>query len=80
MPNSFRVKLSKLRHKGSITNEDYQELKQKLDGHDARLRAEAIDEFVAFINTTPTIEEDDGYIRPMTVEEMAERLKEQKNE
>lgn len=44
-----------------------------------RAREEAIDEFVAFVNTMPTIEEDDGYIRPMQLEEMAEQLKEHKN-
>ena len=78
MPNSFRVKLSKLCHKGCITNEEYQELKQKLDGHDAKLREDAIDEFVRFANTMPTVEEADGEIRPMRLEEMAELLKEKK--
>ena len=37
----------------------------------------AIDDFVKFANTMPTVEEDDGTIRPMWLEEMAERLKEQ---
>ena len=35
----------------------------------------AIDDFVRFANTMPTIEEEDGEIRPMWLEEMAERLK-----
>ena len=36
----------------------------------------AIDDFVAYANTMPTVEdEDDGYIRPMHLEEMAEQLK-----
>ena len=35
----------------------------------------ALDDFVKFANTMPTIEEDDGTIRPMWLEEMAERLK-----
>lgn len=38
-------------------------------------RAEAIDEFVAFANTMLTVEDDDGTIRPMWLEEMAEQLK-----
>lgn len=38
----------------------------------------AIDDFVKFANTMPTVEEEDGTIRPMWLEEMAERLKEQK--
>ena len=37
----------------------------------------AIDDFVNFANTMPTVEEDDGTIRPMWLEEMAEQLKEQ---
>lgn len=39
-------------------------------------RAEAIDEFVALANKMPTVEEEDGYVRPMRLEEMAELLKE----
>ena len=35
----------------------------------------AIDDFVKFANTMPTVEEDDGEIRPMWLEEMAEQLK-----
>lgn len=42
------------------------------------VRADAIDEFVAFANTLPTVEDEDGYIRPMRLEEMAEKLKEEK--
>ena len=34
-----------------------------------------IDDFVRFANTTPTIESEDGEIRPMWLEEMAEKLK-----
>ncbi len=44
-----------------------------------RGRANAIDEFVSFANEMPTIEDKDGYIRPMTLEEMAEQLKEKNN-
>ena len=40
------------------------------DGHN-----KAIDDFVKFANTMPTVEEKDGEIRPMWLEEMAERLK-----
>lgn len=35
----------------------------------------AIDDFVKFANTMPTVEEEDGEIRPMRLEEMAEQLK-----
>ena len=35
----------------------------------------AIDDFVKFANTMPTVEEEDGEIRPMWLEETAEQLK-----
>ena len=35
----------------------------------------AIDDFVNFVNTMPTVETEDGTIRPMWLEEMAEQLK-----
>ena len=35
----------------------------------------AIDDFVKFANTMPTVEKEDGEIRPMRLEEMAEQLK-----
>ena len=38
-------------------------------------RNKAIDDFVRFANTMPTIESEDGEIRPMWLEEMAEELK-----
>ena len=36
---------------------------------------QVIDDFVKFANTMPTVEEEDGEIRPMWLEEMAEQLK-----
>lgn len=38
MPNSLRSKLSSLRYKGKITEEEYKDLIRKLDGHDKALR------------------------------------------
>ena len=35
----------------------------------------ALDDFVKFASDMPTVEEEDGTIRPMWLEEMAERLK-----
>ena len=35
----------------------------------------AIDDFVKFANTMPTVESEDGTIRPMWLEEIAEQLK-----
>jgi hypothetical protein len=37
MPNSLRTKLSKLRYKRQISDEEYRELTAKLDGHDKEL-------------------------------------------
>ena len=44
------------------------------------LQDKAIDDFVKFANTMPTIEEEDGEIRPMWLEEMAEQLKKNNKE
>lgn len=43
--------------------------------HDKEICNKAIDDFVKFSNTMPTVEEEDGTIRPMWLEEMAEQLK-----
>ena len=40
----------------------------------------ALYDFVKFANTMPTVETDDGEIRPMWLEEMAEQLKGKYNE
>lgn len=45
MANSLRAKISKLRHDGNITDAEYQLIK-KLDEHDAKVRADAIDECI----------------------------------
>ena len=41
----------------------------------ANARNKAIDDFVRFANTMPTVESEDGTIRPMWLEEIAEQLK-----
>ena len=43
--------------------------------HDKEIYNKALDDFVNFANTMPTVEEEDGTIRPMWLEEMAEQLK-----
>ena len=40
----------------------------------------AIDDFVKFASNMPTVEEEDGTIRPMWLEEMAEQLKAGENQ
>ena len=57
--------------------EDYKRIKMLIPIEQA-LKAEynkAIDDFVRFANTMPTVESEDGTIRPMWLEEIAERLK-----
>ena len=49
--------------------QDYR--KGKADGYN-----KGIDDFVKFANTMPTVEAEDGEVRPMWLEEMAEHLKE----
>ena len=41
----------------------------------ANTRNKTIDDFVKFANTMPTVEEEDGEVRPMWLEEIAEQLK-----
>lgn len=40
MPNSLRCKLSKLRFQGKITQDEYKELIDKLEGHDEAITAQ----------------------------------------
>ena len=61
--------------------EDYKRIKEEigtdwwLKEHDRLVCNKAIDDFVKFANTMPTVETEDGEIRPMWLEEMAEQLK-----
>ena len=43
--------------------------------HDNEIYNKAIDDFVNFASTMPTVEQKDGTIRPMWLKEMAEQLK-----
>lgn len=45
MPLSLKTMLKKFVHKGQITQEEYDALIKKLDGHDKEIRNKAIDEF-----------------------------------
>ena len=44
-----------------------------------QIRETAIDDFVRFANTMPTVESEDGTIRPMWLEEIAEQLRQVEN-
>lgn len=41
MSNSLKSKIKKHLHKGNITKQEYEELVEKLNGHDAHIRVEA---------------------------------------
>ena len=51
MPMSLKAKISKLRHKGKMTNAEYEELINKLEGHDKVLYDKAIDDFQEWLKT-----------------------------
>ena len=45
------------------------------DGVAREMYCKGVDDFVKFASDMPTVEEDDGTIRPMWLEEMAEQIK-----
>jgi hypothetical protein len=51
MPLSLKSHLKKFVHKGQITQEEYDALIKKLDGHDKEIRNKAIDEFAEKLST-----------------------------
>lgn len=55
MPISLKCKLKKLNHDGSLTNEEYEDLLKKLDGHDKQIREEVIQDIrVEIANRIPS--------------------------
>ena len=66
--------LKKLRQCTNIENREYPYFDGFKEGKQVGYN-KAIDDFVRFANTMPTVEEEDGEIRPMWLEEMAEQLK-----
>ena len=76
------------KHITDLKNDDLQQLTEWLEelkvyqqheiicnkGYNAGYN-KAIDDFVRFANTMPTVESEDGTIRPMWLEEIAEQLK-----
>lgn len=75
MANSLRAKISKLRHDGNITEGEYQELIKKLDGHDAKVRAEAFNEIMNEMRKSPFASDKATFVKKY----IEEQLKEQKN-
>ena len=50
-------------------------IKEIHDGVAMEMYCKGVDDFVKFASDMPTVEEDDGTIRPMWLEEMAEQIK-----
>ncbi len=74
MPLSLKTMLKKFAHKGQITQEEYDALIKKLDGHDKEIRNNAIDEFAERVSTFGTY---DYHGNKIDVLEIAEQLKEE---
>jgi len=73
MPLSLKSHLKKFAHKGQITQEEYDALIKKLEGHDKEIRSNAIDEFTERISVYGTY---DYHGNKIDVLEIAEQLKE----
>ena len=78
IPCSERLpeELKELREKNETLKALYEDARKEGNNLLKRERNKAIDDFVKFANTMPTVETEDGEIRPMRLEEMAEQLKE----
>ena len=74
---SLKVMLKKFAHKGQITQEEYDALIKKLEGHDKEIRSNAIDEFAEKLKRKIMSEIDDCADELECVDEIADQLKEE---
>lgn len=74
---SLKVMLKKFVHKGQITQEEYDALIKKLEGHDKEVRAKAIEDFAEKVkgNFFYAVYFADNCFKK-TIDEIAEQLKE----
>lgn len=77
MPKSLKCKLSSLRYKRLLTDEEYKELIQKLEGHDREIRNAAIDDFVTRAHRRLGCSEKDLYCSEV-IDEIAEQMKKER--
>lgn len=75
MPNSLKSKLSSLRYKRLITDEEYKELIKKLNGHDKGIRIKAIDEFAERLKKITENMFEQKYVDIRLIDEIAEEMK-----
>ena len=71
MPNSLRTKISKLRYKGQISEDEYKELINKLDGHDT----EQLKWWLEYLNRVTDILENEIAETKVKIEKMKELQK-----
>lgn len=70
MPLSLKTMLKKFAHKGHITQEEYDAVIKKLDGHDREIRNKVIDEFAKALLVNEVVDKS-------VVRRVAEQLKEE---
>jgi hypothetical protein len=75
MPISLKSKLKKFKYNGQITNEEYEDVIEKLVGHDKHLRNDVIDEFAEEMKELVNKWIEKGVIAVRCIDEIAERLK-----
>ena len=68
MPNSLRTKITKLRYKGQISEDEYKELINKLDGHDI----EQLKWWLEYLNRVTDILENEITETKVKIEKMKE--------
>lgn len=81
MPKSLKCKLSSLRYKRLLTDEEYKELIQKLEGHDREIRnaavKEVLEELYFLRNWKAGVTNDFFKYDADSVEEIAEKARKQ---
>ncbi|MCQ2369248.1 MAG: hypothetical protein MJ007_02090 [Paludibacteraceae bacterium] len=73
MANSLRCKIKRLVHTGAISNDEYDEIMDKLAGHDRTVAFKAVD---AYVEYCLRVHRETRH--PLNLKAMAERFKEQK--
>lgn len=70
MPLSLKCKLSKLRHNGQITDDEYNELIKKLDGHDKQILLEGARNFAEWLYAKANVPIYDYYGRKTKTDDL----------
>lgn len=73
MPLSLKSRIKKFKYKGQITNAEYEDVLEKLVGHDKHLRNDVIDEFAEKLSIYSVY---DYCGNPIDIQEIADQLRE----